>query len=126
MLDTYTQTEASFLADSRKDTVRIVFFFLFQLLIDLFLSCLLRISHLLSIVLFLLALAPTSPLCYVLLHPVFLSHSDLTSDWLPLNAEGHPAFTKGGADGLELWPAILEKGYAKLYSSYGFIEAGKV
>ena len=27
---------------------------------------------------------------------------------------------------MEMWPAILEKGYAKLYSSYSFIEAGKV
>jgi len=50
----------------------------------------------------------------------------IVDDWLPLNAEGQPAFTKGGTDGLELWPAILEKGYAKLYSSYAFIEAGKV
>ena len=25
-----------------------------------------------------------------------------------------------------MWPAILEKGYAKLYSSFSFIEAGKV
>lgn len=25
-----------------------------------------------------------------------------------------------------MWPAILEKGYAKMYGSYSFIEAGKV
>jgi len=50
----------------------------------------------------------------------------IIDDWLPLDGTGKPAFTKGGADGLELWPAILEKGYAKLYSSFSFIEAGKV
>ena len=50
----------------------------------------------------------------------------IVDDYLPLDAQGLPAFTKGGADGMELWPAILEKGYAKLYSSYSFIEAGKV
>ena len=50
----------------------------------------------------------------------------IVDDYLPLDGQGMPAFTKGGADGLEMWPAILEKGYAKLYSSYSFIEAGKV
>jgi len=47
-------------------------------------------------------------------------------DILPIGADGLPIFSKGGKDGLELWPCILEKGYAKLYSSYSFIEAGKV
>ena len=50
----------------------------------------------------------------------------IVDDYLPIDAQGLPAFTKGGADGMELWPAILEKGYAKLYSSFSFIEAGKV
>jgi hypothetical protein len=36
------------------------------------------------------------------------------------------AFVKGGDDGLELWPMVLEKAYAKMYSSYSYIEAGKV
>ena len=50
----------------------------------------------------------------------------IVDDYLPLDGADMPAFTKGGSDGMEMWPAILEKGYAKLYSSYSFIEAGKV
>lgn len=49
----------------------------------------------------------------------------IVDDWLPMCNET-PAFTKGGPDGLEMWPAILEKAYAKLYGSYVAIEAGKV
>lgn len=49
----------------------------------------------------------------------------VVDDYIPMNDQG-PAFTKGGADGLEMWPAILEKAYAKLYGSYDNIEAGKV
>lgn len=49
----------------------------------------------------------------------------IVDDWLPMCNES-PAFTKGGPDGLEMWPAILEKAYAKLYGSYAAIEAGKV
>lgn len=50
----------------------------------------------------------------------------IVDDWLPVRRDGQPAFTRGGDDGLELWPAILEKAYAKLYGSYSAIEAGKV
>lgn len=49
----------------------------------------------------------------------------IVDDWLPM-CNDTPAFTKGGMDGLEIWPAILEKAYAKLYGSYQAIEAGKV
>ena len=49
----------------------------------------------------------------------------IVDDWIPMCNET-PAFTKGGEDGLEMWPAILEKAYAKLYGSYTAIEAGKV
>ena len=50
----------------------------------------------------------------------------IVDDYIPYNNMGQPAFTKGGDDGLEMWPAILEKAYAKLYGSYTAIEAGKV
>ena len=49
----------------------------------------------------------------------------IVDDWIPMNGEV-PAFTRGGDDGLEMWPTILEKAYAKLYGSYDNIEAGKV
>lgn len=49
----------------------------------------------------------------------------IVDDWLPYSGD-MPAFTRGGEDGLEMWPAILEKAYAKLYGSYESIEAGKV
>lgn len=35
-------------------------------------------------------------------------------------------FAKGGDNGDELWPMVLEKAYAKLYGAYEYIEAGKV
>ena len=47
-------------------------------------------------------------------------------DYIPVDADGKCVFTKGGEDGLEMWPTILEKAYAKLYGSYSTIEAGKV
>lgn len=54
----------------------------------------------------------------------------IVDDWLPMTVDENqcevPAFTRGGVDGLEMWPAILEKAYAKLYGSYMAIEAGKV
>lgn len=57
-------------------------------------------------------------------------HRIIVDDWLPmtrtLDGDEVPAFTRGGSDGLEMWPAILEKAYAKLYGSYKAIEAGKV
>ena len=50
----------------------------------------------------------------------------IVDDWLPMKHDNTPAFTMGGTDGLEMWPAILEKAYAKLYGSYAAIESGKV
>ena len=49
----------------------------------------------------------------------------IVDDWIPM-CNDQPAFTNGGEFGLEMWPAILEKAYAKLYGSYDAIEAGKV
>lgn len=43
-----------------------------------------------------------------------------------LDGDFKPAFTKGGKDGRELWPCIIEKAYAKFYSSYSVIESGKI
>ena len=42
----------------------------------------------------------------------------IVDDYIPVDARGWPVFTKGGEDGLEMWPAIIEKAYAKLYGSY--------
>ena len=50
----------------------------------------------------------------------------IIDDYFPVMGNGDFAFAKGGADGKELWPAVLEKAYAKLNGSYNFIEAGKV
>lgn len=33
---------------------------------------------------------------------------------------------RGGTDGTELWPMVLEKAYAKFYGNFSLIEAGKV
>ena len=41
----------------------------------------------------------------------------IVDDWIPMFDE-IPAFARGGLDGLEMWPSILEKAYAKLYGSY--------
>lgn len=49
----------------------------------------------------------------------------IVDDYIPM-AGDQPAFTKGGESGLEMWPAIIEKAYAKMYGSYTAIEAGKV
>ena len=50
----------------------------------------------------------------------------IIDDWLPIDQYGKPNFASGGENGLELWPAILEKAYAKLYGSYSAIVGGKV
>jgi hypothetical protein len=50
----------------------------------------------------------------------------IIDDWLPIDQNGNPNFASGGENGLELWPAILEKAYAKLYGSYSAIVGGKV
>lgn len=50
----------------------------------------------------------------------------IIDDYFPVLGNGDLAFVKGGPDGKELWPAILEKAYAKLNGSYNYIEAGKV
>ena len=49
----------------------------------------------------------------------------IVDDWLPVQNE-ELVFVKSGADGLEMWPAILEKAYAKLYGSFSNMETGKV
>lgn len=50
----------------------------------------------------------------------------IIDDFFPVYGNGEFAFARGGADGKELWPMILEKAYAKLNGSYNNIEAGKV
>lgn len=53
----------------------------------------------------------------------------IVDDYIPLtflDGEFKPAFTKGGRDGKEIWPCIIEKAYAKWYSSYSIIESGKI
>lgn len=50
----------------------------------------------------------------------------IVDDYLPVNEKGKIQFARGGVNGLELWPAILEKAYAKLYGSYSAIIGGKV
>ena len=50
----------------------------------------------------------------------------IVDDYFPVLGSGEWAFVKGGHDGKELWPMVLEKAYAKMYGSYNFIEAGKV
>jgi hypothetical protein len=50
----------------------------------------------------------------------------IIDDFFPVLGNGEFAFARGGPDGKELWPMILEKAYAKLNGSYNYIEAGKV
>jgi hypothetical protein len=50
----------------------------------------------------------------------------IVDDYIVVNEAGAPCFTKGGPDGLEMWPAIIEKAYAKFYGSFANIEAGKI
>jgi len=50
----------------------------------------------------------------------------IIDDYFPVLGNGEFAFAKGGPDGKELWPMVLEKAYAKLNGSYNYIEAGKV
>lgn len=50
----------------------------------------------------------------------------IVDDHFPVNQANQWAFVKGGNDGEELWPMVLEKAYAKFYGSFTLIEAGKV
>ena len=50
----------------------------------------------------------------------------IVDDYFGVAGNGMKVLATGGADGYELWPAVLEKAYAKLYGSYTMIEAGKV
>jgi len=50
----------------------------------------------------------------------------IIDDYFPVMANGKWSFVRGGEDGLELWPMVLEKAYAKMYGSFNYIEAGKV
>ena len=50
----------------------------------------------------------------------------IVDDYIPLREDGLPVFARGGVAGKELMVVILEKAYAKLYSSYSFIESGKI
>jgi hypothetical protein len=50
----------------------------------------------------------------------------IVDDYIPVTAQGQPAFSSGGTTGKEAWVCILEKAYAKLYGDYSFIEAGKI
>ena len=45
-------------------------------------------------------------------------------DYFPVGRGGKSCFVKGGADGNELWPTVLEKAYAKMYGTYSMIEGG--
>jgi len=46
----------------------------------------------------------------------------IIDDFFPCDNRGSPCFTR--ANGNELWVMILEKAWAKIYGSYGMIEAG--
>lgn len=50
----------------------------------------------------------------------------LIDDYFPAMPNKQWAFVKGGPEGQELWPMVLEKAYAKMYGNYEYIEAGKV
>lgn len=52
---------------------------------------------------------------YIIIDDMFPAYPN--SDWV---------FVKGGDQGDEIWPMILEKAYAKMYGTYNYIEAGKV
>lgn len=48
----------------------------------------------------------------------------IIDDYLPVDKEDKFAFAKS-EDKDEIWPALLEKAYAKMYSSYNNIVGGK-
>jgi len=50
----------------------------------------------------------------------------IIDDYFPLAGNGSTIFATGGESGLELWPTVLEKAYAKMYGSFTMIEGGKV
>lgn len=50
----------------------------------------------------------------------------IVDDYLAFGPDDLPLFSKGGPDGNEIWIAILEKAYAKLYGNYSNIEAGQI
>ena len=50
----------------------------------------------------------------------------IIDDFFPAYGNGEWTFVKGGQEGQELWPMVLEKAYAKMYGNYNYIEAGKV
>ena len=48
----------------------------------------------------------------------------IVDDFLPVNAEGEWAFARD-YNGVQIWPAIIEKAYAKLHGTYDDIVGGK-
>ena len=50
----------------------------------------------------------------------------IIDDFFPSYFNNEWVFVKGGNDGDELWPMVLEKAYAKMYGTFNNIEAGKV
>lgn len=48
----------------------------------------------------------------------------VVDDKFPYGWNKKCVFVKGGEDGKELWPQVIEKAYAKLYGDYGKIEGG--
>ena len=47
----------------------------------------------------------------------------LVDTMLPCTADGEPSFCRG-ASGLELWPSVLLKAYAKMHGGYAKLHAG--